>query len=77
MGANRAYIEREIPHLERLMVVSPQAALSSARIAIIGHVAPEDRPALLQSLSNHIVLDLAGMTDVAAVPGIAYEGLCW
>jgi GDP-mannose 6-dehydrogenase len=77
MGANRAYIEREIPHLERLMVVSPQAALSSARIAIIGHVAPEDRPALLQSLSNHIVLDLAGLTDVAAVPGIAYEGLCW
>ena len=77
MGANRAYIEREIPHLERLMVVSPQAALSSARIAIIGHVASEDRPALLQSLSDHIVLDLAGLTDVAALPAITYEGLCW
>src|SRR6185295_12384658 len=77
MGANRAYIDREIPHLERLMVVSPEAALSSARVVIIGHVAPEDRQALLKSLSGHIVLDLAGMKDVATLDGITYEGLCW
>ena len=30
MGSNRTYIDREIPHLERLMVVSPEAALSGA-----------------------------------------------
>ncbi|MFL5286031.1 MAG: nucleotide sugar dehydrogenase, partial [Rhodopila sp.] len=77
MGANRAYIDREIPHLERLMVVSPQAALSSARIVILGHIAKEDRSALLEGLSGHIVLDLGGMADVAAKPGIAYQGLCW
>ena len=77
MGANRAYIDREIPHLERLMVVSPQSALSGARIAILGHISAEDRPALLDSLAGHIVIDLAGMTEVAAKPNITYQGLCW
>ena len=77
MGSNRAYIEREIPHLERLMVISPGAALSSSKIAIIGHIAPEDRPALLAGLAGHVVIDLAGLADVRALPGIAYEGLCW
>jgi hypothetical protein len=59
------------------MVISPEAALSSSRIAIIGHVAPEDRPSLLASLSGHIVIDLAGMDGLRAVPGVTYEGLCW
>jgi GDP-mannose 6-dehydrogenase len=77
MGSNRAYIDREIPHLERLMVASPEAALSGTKIAIIGHVAPEDRPAVLASLSGHVVIDLAGLGDLRGHPGITYEGLCW
>jgi GDP-mannose 6-dehydrogenase len=77
MGANRSYIEKEIPHLERLMVISPEAALSSSRIAVIGHVAPEDRAALLEGLSGHVVIDLAGMDALRTRPGISYEGLCW
>lgn len=77
MGSNRAYIEREIPHLERLMVISPEAALSSSRIAVIGHVSAEDRPALLAALSGHIVIDLAGIAELRAHPGIDYHGLCW
>lgn len=77
MGANRAYIEREIPHLERLMVISPQAALSASRIAIIGHVPPEDRAQLLASLSGHVVIDLAGMAALRDCPGVTYEGICW
>ena len=77
MGANRAYIDREIPHLERLMVISPEAALSSARVVVVGHVAREDRPALLAGLAGHVVIDLAGMAELKAHPGITYEGLCW
>jgi GDP-mannose 6-dehydrogenase len=77
MGANRSYIDKEIPHLERLMVISPEAALSSSRIAVIGHVAPEDRPSLLAGLVGHIVIDLTGMAALQTLPGITYEGLCW
>jgi GDP-mannose 6-dehydrogenase len=77
MGANRAYIDREIPHLERLMVISPEAALSSSRVVVLGHVPPEDRPAVLAALAGHVVIDLAGMDQIRDLPGITYEGLCW
>ncbi len=77
MGSNRSYIDREIPHLERLMVDSPDAALSGTKIAIVGHVAPEDRPALFAALNGHAVIDLAGLAGLRDHPGIAYEGLCW
>ncbi|WP_428488055.1 nucleotide sugar dehydrogenase [Rhodopila sp.] len=77
MGANRAYIDREIPHLERLMVISPEAALSGTKVAIIGHIAAEDRPALRAALGGRVVIDLAGLADLRGLPGIMYEGLCW
>jgi GDP-mannose 6-dehydrogenase len=76
MGSNRAYIDREIPHLERLMVVSPEAAVSHCGIAIIGHIAAEDRPALLRALPGRVVIDLAGLPDLRALDGIEYEGVC-
>jgi GDP-mannose 6-dehydrogenase len=77
MGSNRAYIDREIPHLERLMVVSPSAALAGTKVAVIGHVALEDRGALLAALAGHTVIDLAGLAELRGFPGISYEGLCW
>lgn len=76
-GSNRAYIEREIPHLERLLFPEPAAALEGAGLVILGHVGPADRPALLQALDGHTVLDLAGVAEVRDHPGISYQGLCW
>jgi GDP-mannose 6-dehydrogenase len=77
MGANRAYIDREIPHLERLMVISPEAALSGTKVAIIGHIALEDRSSLLRALAGRVVIDLAGLAELRQVPDVIYEGLCW
>ena len=76
-GSNRAYIEREIPHLERLLFPEPAAALEGAGLVILGHVSPADRPALLQALNRHKVLDLAGLAEVRDHRGISYQGLCW
>jgi hypothetical protein len=59
------------------MVVSPGAALSGTKVAIIGHVAAEDRMALLSALKGHTVIDLVGLADLRDHPGIAYEGFCW
>lgn len=76
-GANRAYIDREIPHLERLLVDSPGAAIEGARIIVIGHLDAADRPALLAGLTDQIVIDLAGVAKLRSHPGIVYHGLCW
>jgi GDP-mannose 6-dehydrogenase len=77
IGSNREYIDREIPHLERLMVENPEAALGCTKIAVIGHVGPEDLPALFASLNGHVVIDLAGLPDLRSHAGPTYEGLCW
>ena len=76
-GSNRAYIEREIPHLERLLSQDPAAALEGAGLAVLGHIGHDDRLALLGALRAHKVLDLAGIAEVRDHPGIAYQGLCW
>jgi len=76
-GSNRAYIEREIPHLERLLFPEPAAALEGAGLVILGHVGAADRPALLQALNRHKILDLAGIAEVRDHPGVSYQGLCW
>jgi len=76
-GSNRAYIEREIPHLERLLTPDPAAALAGAGLVVLGHVGREDRPALLAGLSGQTVLDLAGIAEVRDHGGISYQGLCW
>jgi GDP-mannose 6-dehydrogenase len=77
MGANRAYIDREIPHLERLMVASPSVALGQAKIAVVGHIAKEDRAEMFASLTGHVVIDLVGIPELQTLPGVTYQGLCW
>jgi GDP-mannose 6-dehydrogenase len=77
LGSNRAYIEREIPHIERLLVSDVAAALEGSRIAVVGHIATEDQPALLAALDGRTVFDLAGIPALEGKPGITYHGLCW
>lgn len=77
IGSNRRYIESEIPHLEQLLVSSPEEALSGSRIAVIGHVAAADQPALRRALKGHVVIDLAGIDELEELSGITYRGFCW
>ncbi len=77
VGSNRAFIEQELPHLDRMLVPSVAEAVDGAALVIIGHVTGADHKALLGALSNQSVLDLAGLADVRQLDGIAYQGLCW
>ena len=77
MGSNRSYIDREIPHIERLLVDDVAAALDGSRLAVVGHLGAEDQPALLAALDGHAVFDLASIPALEAKPGIAYQGVCW
>lgn len=77
VGSNRAYVEREIPHLERLLVADAAAAARDCRVAVVGHIGVEDLPALTGALRDQQVIDLVGIAALREVPGIAYEGICW
>lgn len=74
-GSNRAYIEREIPHLERLLAADPAEALEGAGLVVVGHCGREDRAALATGAADKTVLDLAGVAELRALAG--YQGLCW
>jgi GDP-mannose 6-dehydrogenase len=77
LGSNRSYIDREIPHLERLMADSPAATLAGTGVAVIGHIGVADRPALLEALDGQAVVDLADIPELRARPDIDYQGICW
>ena len=77
LGANRAFIEREIPHLDRLLVPTVQQALQDANLIVLGHIGSEDRETLLSHLTTQTVLDLASLPALQAHKGITYQGLCW
>ena len=76
-GSNRAYIDREIPHLQRLLTPDPAAALEGAGLVVLGHIGKDDRRALLAALDGQQVLDLAGIAEIRDHTGISYQGLCW
>lgn len=76
-GANLAYMQRELPHLERLLSAEPAAALTGVELVVVGHIAKRDLPAVLAALAGKTVVDLAGIPELRNVPGVRYQGLCW
>lgn len=76
VGANRRHIQAKLPHLDRLLVCTPEAALEGAETVIVAHSHPEVTRALVAA-NPAAVLDLDGRlgSEVEALPG--YEGIAW
>ena len=77
VGSNRAYIEGELPHLDRILCPTVEEALEEAPIIVVGHIEGDDLAALQGALTGQIVIDLVGIAALEALPGITYQGLCW
>jgi GDP-mannose 6-dehydrogenase len=76
-GANKAYIEQQIPHLAALLCDSVDELLADSDLLVIGNNAPEFSDALLRTRPDQVVLDLVRVpADLARVPA-TYHGICW
>ncbi len=75
-GANKEYIEREIPHISQLMRASVREVLESADIIVIGNKAEEFREIEPLLRGDQRVIDLVRLFDRPPANG-AYEGICW
>jgi GDP-mannose 6-dehydrogenase len=62
MGANRQYIEEEIPHIANLMCDTPQQLVEHAQVIVIGCDSPEARKVLENLRSDQKVIDLTRIT---------------
>ena len=75
-GANRDYIEREIPHISSLMHSELDEVISRAEVIIIGKKEDEFHR-LSEKLDNgRVVIDLVRMLDVEESRA-GYQGMCW
>ena len=71
VGANRRYIDEEIPHIASLMSESVDAVVKHADVLVIGSASDEARRALAAVRPGQAVIDL---TRSAAAPPGAREG---
>jgi GDP-mannose 6-dehydrogenase len=76
-GANRAYIEREIPHIASLMRPSPAEVLEVSDVVLIGNGSSEFRDVLRQTRPGQTIIDLVRITDSVEQTNGHYEGICW
>jgi len=75
-GANKEYIEREIPHISSLMNSDLDQVIDQAEVIIIGK--KEDRFRLLSDKLNNgrVIVDLVRLFEVSDA-GKQYQGICW
>jgi GDP-mannose 6-dehydrogenase len=74
-GANKAYIEKEIPHISRLLSTDLEEVIAFADVIVVGHRTKEFAAALTKSAAAREILDLAHVFDT--LPEKGYEGLNW
>jgi GDP-mannose 6-dehydrogenase len=77
VGSNREFIDREIPHLERLLRPTPEAALDGAGVIVIGHAASAEIAAIASRHAGRTIIDLQGVKDIERLDGADYQGICW
>ncbi len=76
-GANKEFIMREIPHLERLIVRDPVEAIAGSDIVVLCHADMEAVTAIMNDCEDRLIVDLQGLKELQASSGAEYEGICW
>ena len=76
VGANKEYIEREIPHISKLMRDTIDGVLADSDIVIIGNRAEEFHSVADQLRDNQQLIDLVRLFD-GRTSSENYEGICW
>ena len=77
LGANRRFIETQLPHIGDLLVADPARMIGSAEMLVVG----VSTPAILDALATHArpehqLIDLVGLSDNGTIRANMY-GLCW
>jgi GDP-mannose 6-dehydrogenase len=75
LGANKAYIENEIPHISNLMSDSLEETIGHADVVIVCKKDPTYAPAIHSFAGNRLVYDLARIDSIRSLPN--YDGICW
>lgn len=76
IGANRKFIEQQVPHIAELLVPTMADLVSHAEVVVVGNPSAEFRDVLSLVSPDQIVADLVRI-DPHRKTGGNYHGLCW
>ena len=76
VGANKEYIEREIPHISKLMRDAIDGVLADSDIIIIGNQAEEFRGVSERLRKDQQLIDLVRLFE-GRTSNENYQGICW
>ena len=74
-GANKEYIEHEIPHISQLMLETIDDVLDHSDIIVIGNGSAEFRQVDQKLSANQSIIDLVRLFDKTSSE--SYQGICW
>src|SRR2546422_1684183 len=77
VGANKQYIEDQIPHLSSLLCDTIDEVIAGSDVIVIGNHAPEFAAALVRCRGDQIVLDLVRLPIYGSLLAAEYRGICW
>jgi GDP-mannose 6-dehydrogenase len=77
LGANQAYIRRELPALPSLMAASHEELIRSSEVVVLAGEHPEFEAAVGRLKKGKIVIDLAGLEPSLENSGISCHGIVW
>jgi GDP-mannose 6-dehydrogenase len=74
-GANKEYIERQIPHIAQLMRSSIEEVLEFAEVLVVGNKAEEFRQIESKLRADQTTIDLVRLFEKTSDEN--YQGICW
>jgi len=77
LGANRRFVEDELPYLAERLRPSLDEVLTHAEVLVIGNRSAEYRTLGPRIRSGQVVVDLVAALDRASVTAGEYHGLAW
>jgi GDP-mannose 6-dehydrogenase len=77
VGANKEYIEKQIPHLSSLLCNTIDEVIDTSEVVVVGNQAPEFAEAVKQCRPDQIVIDLVRLPIYGAAVKADYRGICW
>ena len=77
MGANKEYIEQQIPHLSRHLCESVDDVIARSDVIVIGNSAPEFSDAVTRCRRDQTIIDLVRIPIDFAALQAHYDGICW
>jgi GDP-mannose 6-dehydrogenase len=77
LGANKEFIERQIPHIWSLMRDDLRTVIDASETLLLGNKGEEFSEVATLQRPGQVVVDLARVFDGRVSNGDGYRGLCW